>query len=164
MHQLDEPRPEGIRLSGSSPDCNLAAVCPSLVAVHHREVTVEAPPPSVALDEQSGEGQGVLALDLLADEKVLVFESCELIWIIDTERRQLCRLARTAKMRAQLPAEWITYERALLDEETKSAIVLLDPQGTRMLRVRAHQLPCPDCGASSNDLVNTAELIGLAWR
>jgi hypothetical protein len=127
-------------------------------------VTIEMPLPSVALDEESGEGQGVLALDLLADEKVLVFESCELIWIIDTERHQLCRLARTPKLRAQLPAEWTTYERALFDDEKKSAIVMLDAQGTRMLRVRAHRLPCPDCGASSNDLVHTAELIGLAWR
>ena len=78
-----------------------------------------------------------------------VFESCHSTWVFDAERMRFRRMLRDAAAPASHPVstEWRPYFGLETDPGGESFTVLLNREGTRLLRSWRHTTDCAQCGA-----------------
>ncbi len=81
----------------------------------------------------------------------LVLESCHSTWLFDTGRMRFRRILKGLDLDAS--TAWRPYFGLELDPLSESFVVLLNPEGTRLLRSWRHVEHCPQCGGDA-----TAEL------
>lgn len=83
-----------------------------------------------------------------------VIESCNSTWLFDVERTRYRRLLKGVDVGRHRPAtEWRTYFGLEVDPRSESFVVLLNPEGTRLIRSWRHTEDCTQCGGAA-----TAEL------
>ena len=83
-----------------------------------------------------------------------VLESCNSTWLFDTERMRFRRVLKGADVgRRPTTTEWRPYFGLELDPGSESFVVLLNTEGTRLLRSWRHTHQCSQCGGQA-----TAEL------
>jgi hypothetical protein len=84
----------------------------------------------------------------------LILESCHSTWLFDPERMRFRRILKGLDLDARVAStSWRPYFGLELDPVTESFVVLLNPEGTRLLRSWRHVNHCPQCGGEA-----TAEL------
>ncbi len=84
----------------------------------------------------------------------LVLESCNSTWLFDTSRMRFRRILKGLDLDARnASTAWRPYFGLELDPVSESFVVLLNPEGTRLLRSWRHVEHCPQCGGDA-----TAEL------
>jgi hypothetical protein len=76
-----------------------------------------------------------------------VLESCNSTWLFDTERMRFRRILKGVDLgRHPATTEWRSYTRLELDPDSESFVVILNGEGTRMLRSWRHTADCSQCG------------------
>ena len=77
-----------------------------------------------------------------------VLESCNSTWLFDHERLRFRRVLKGFDVgRHPTATEWRPYARLEVDPRSESFVVVLNPEGTRLLRSWRHSDPCAQCGA-----------------
>jgi hypothetical protein len=76
-----------------------------------------------------------------------VFESCNSTWVFDAEHMRFRRILKGIEVdsRAVL-TEWRPYFGVEAAEDSEAFTVLLNPEGTRMIRSWRHTGDCAQCG------------------
>jgi hypothetical protein len=83
-----------------------------------------------------------------------VLESCHSTWIFDTDRLRFRRILKGLALDSHAATTaWRPYFGLELDPISESFVVLLNPEGTRLLRSWRHVEQCSQCGGD-----RTAEL------
>ena len=89
----------------------------------------------------------------------LVFESCHSSWVFDTERRRFRRILKGIEVNDhRVSTEWRTYYGLFLSEESEAFTVLLNAEGTRMIRSWRHTRDCPECGGQVTAELSQADI------
>lgn len=93
----------------------------------------------------------------------LVLESCHSTWLFDTERMRFRRFLKGLDLDArQASTAWRPYYGLEMDEYSESFVVLLNPEGTRLLRSWRHVDRCPQCGGEATAELSLEELRSAA--
>ena len=76
-----------------------------------------------------------------------VFESCNSTWVFDQEHMRFRRILKGIEVdqRAVL-TEWRPYFGLEVADDTEAFTVLLNPEGTRLIRSWRHTEDCEQCG------------------
>ncbi len=74
----------------------------------------------------------------------LIFASCHSIWIFDTECMRFRRIPHGVGP-AEAVAEWRPYHELVMRSDSASFVVVLNAEGTRMLRSWRHTQDCVQC-------------------
>jgi hypothetical protein len=89
----------------------------------------------------------------------MVLESCHSTWLFDTERMRFRRILKGLDMDARhASTAWRPYFGLELDPISESFVVLLNPEGTRLLRSWRHVEQCPQCGGNQTAELSLDEL------
>jgi hypothetical protein len=93
----------------------------------------------------------------------LVIESCHSTWIIDMEHERFRRVLKGIDDHG-VPAstEWRACYGVEIDPESESFVVLLNPEGTRLLRSWRHVEHCAQCGGEATSELSLDELRAVA--
>ena len=80
----------------------------------------------------------------------IIIESCHSTWIIDMENSRFRRVVKGSSHHAT-PAstEWQACYGVEIDPLSESFVVLLNPEGTRLLRSWRHVEHCSQCGGEA---------------
>src|ERR1700693_1351339 len=79
-----------------------------------------------------------------------VLESCSSTWLFDTERMRFRRVLRGVDVgRHPAVTDWRPYFGLDLDPRSESFVVMLNAEGTRLLRSWRHTEQCTQCGAQA---------------
>jgi len=81
----------------------------------------------------------------VAGTVVQVVESCNSTWLFDTQRLRFRRVPRGTPLEAPHGGEWRTYTRLEIDPTCDAFVVVLNEEGTQLLRSWRHNGPCPQC-------------------
>jgi hypothetical protein len=89
----------------------------------------------------------------------IVIESCHSTWIIDMEHYRFRRLVKGSDARTS-PAstEWQPCYGVEIDPLSESFVVLLNPEGTRLLRSWRHVEHCTQCGGEATSELSLRDL------
>jgi hypothetical protein len=88
-----------------------------------------------------------------------VLESCNSTWLFDTERMRFRRVLKGADVgRRPTTTEWRPYFGLDLDARSESFVVMLNPEGTRLLRSWRHTHQCSQCGGRATDVLSLDEV------
>ncbi len=86
--------------------------------------------------------------------KPLIIESCHSSWVFEVERGRFSRILKEADVGSHfVETPWRPYYGLELDDDSESFVVVLNPEGTRLLRSWRHTGECSQCGGRA-----TAEL------
>lgn len=103
------------------------------------------------------------AVDATPREAPLVLESCHSTWLFDTERMRFRRILKGLELDAHhASTAWRPYFGLELDPMSESFVVLLNPEGTRLLRSWRHVDHCPQCGGEATAELSIDELRSAA--
>lgn len=92
-----------------------------------------------------------------------VLESCHSTWVFDTQRMRFRRILKGLEMDARhTSTAWRPYFGLELDPYSESFVVLLNPEGTRLLRSWRHVERCPQCGGEATAELSVDELRSAA--
>ena len=85
---------------------------------------------------------------------MLTLDSCHSRWVFDTDRRRFRRVLRGPDFELRTVAtEWRPYLELHVDEHSDSFVVVLNEEGTRMLRSWRHvDGACPNCGSETGEV------------
>ena len=93
----------------------------------------------------------------------LVLESCHSTWLFDTERMRFRRILKGLELDVHhASTAWRPYFGLELDPVSESFVVLLNPEGTRLLRSWRHVDHCPQCGGEATTELSIDELRSAA--
>ena len=97
------------------------------------------------------------------DMEPLVLESCHSTWLFDTERMRFRRVLKGLHLDNH-PAStgWRPYFGLDIDPVSESFVVLLNPEGTRLLRSWRHVEHCTQCGGEATGELSLDELRSAA--
>lgn len=88
-----------------------------------------------------------------------VLESCNSTWLFDTERGRFRRVLKGLDIgRHPTMTEWRSYARLEVDPRSEAFVVILNEEGTRMLRSWRHTDRCSQCGGRATAELSLAEL------
>ena len=89
----------------------------------------------------------------------IVIESCHSTWIIDMENSRFRRLVKGSNFTSS-PAstEWQPCYGVEIDPLSESFVVLLNPEGTRLLRSWRHVDRCTQCGGEATSELSLRDL------
>jgi len=88
-----------------------------------------------------------------------ILESCHSTWVFDTERMRFRRILKGLDMDARTASTaWRPYFGLELDPVSESFVVLLNPEGSRLLRSWRHVEHCPQCGGEATAELSVAEM------
>ena len=96
----------------------------------------------------TGNGQGRGAAD-----QTFALESCHSVWFFEPDRGRFRRFMKGLGDALHPRTEWRPYYGVDVDPVSESFVVLLDPDGDRLLRSWLHGAGCARCGEDG-----TAEL------
>lgn len=98
---------------------------------------------------------------LSAGDEIFVLESCHSTWIFDTEKLRFRRILKGLAVDAHAATTaWRAYFGLEIDAISESFVVLLNPEGTRLLRSWRHVEHCPQCGGDQTAELSLDELRG----
>src|SRR5579863_10644157 len=81
------------------------------------------------------------------DDALFVLESCHSTWIFDNERMRFRRVLKGLALDAHAATTaWRPHYGLEIDPISESFVVLLNPEGTRLLRSWRHVEHCPQSG------------------
>lgn len=88
-----------------------------------------------------------------------VLESCHSTWLFDPDRMRFRRILKGLDLDARnASTAWRPYYGLELDPVSESFVVLLNPEGTRLLRSWRHVDHCPQCGGEATAELSVDEL------
>ena len=91
-------------------------------------------------------------------EEILI-ESCHRTWIIDRENSRFRRVVKSAHQTgAPATTEWRPCYGVEIDPQSESFVVLLNPEGTRLLRSWRHVEHCAQCGGEATSELSLRDL------
>jgi hypothetical protein len=94
-----------------------------------------------------------------------VFESCHSTWVFDTERMRFRRILKgTLPGHQPVSTEWRPYFGLETETEGESFAVLLNEDGTRLLRSWRHTTDCAQCGGQVTAELSLDELSSALGR
>jgi len=89
----------------------------------------------------------------------LILESCHSTWLFDTERLRFRRVLKGLALDPQQASTaWRPYFGLEIDPVSESFVVLLNPEGTRLLRSWRHVGQCSQCGGQATTELSLDEL------
>jgi hypothetical protein len=92
-----------------------------------------------------------------------VLESCHSTWVFDPERMRFRRILKGFDLDAhQATTAWRAYFGLELDPSSESFVVLLNPDGSRLLRSWRHVERCPQCGGEPTTELTREELLSFS--
>src|SRR5580704_19379354 len=95
--------------------------------------------------------------------ETFVLESCSSTWLFDTERMRFRRVLRGVDVgRHPAVTDWRPYFGLELDPRSESFVVMLNAEGTRLLRSWRHVQHCPQCGGEATAELSLDELRAAA--
>src|ERR1700683_1919466 len=98
-------------------------------------------------------------VERVSDDSIFVLEPCYSTWIFDTEKLRLRRILKGLALDAHAATTaWRTYFGLEIDPISESFVVLLNPEGTRLLRSWRHVEHCPQCGGDQTAELSLDEL------
>jgi len=93
----------------------------------------------------------------------LVLESCHSTWLFDTERMRFRRVLKGLDLDSHSASTgWRPYFGLDIDPVSESFVVLLNPEGTRLLRSWRHVEHCTQCGGEATGELSLEELRSAA--
>lgn len=93
----------------------------------------------------------------------MVLESCHSTWLFDTTRMRFKRILKGLDIDARSASTaWRPYFGLELDPLSESFVVLLNPEGTRLLRSWRHVDHCAQCGGDATAELSVEELRNMA--
>ena len=93
----------------------------------------------------------------------VVLESCNSIWLFDTDHMLFLRvLKQDASGRHLAATSWRPYFGLEMVPYSESFVVLLNAEGTRLLRSWRHTRDCAQCGGHATSELSVEELRRLA--
>ena len=88
-----------------------------------------------------------------------VLESCHSTWVFDTERMRFRRILKGLALASQQAStDWRPYFGLEIDPVSESFVVLLNPEGSRLLRSWRHVDRCSQCGGEATGELSLAEV------
>jgi hypothetical protein len=98
------------------------------------------------------------------EDTLFVLESCHSTWIFDTERLRFRRILKGLALEAHAATTaWRDYFGLEIDPISESFVVLLNPEGTRLLRSWRHvDEHCPQCGGNQTAELSLDDLRGAS--
>jgi len=75
-----------------------------------------------------------------------VFESCHSTWLFDTERMRFRRILKGSDGGGRVVTEWRPYHELKTQSRSEAFTVVLNAEGTRLLRSWRHTRDCTQCG------------------
>lgn len=97
-------------------------------------------------------------------EVPLVLESCHSTWLFDTDRMRFRRILKGLDLDARnASTAWRPYYGLELDPLSESFVVLLNPEGTRLLRSWRHVNYCKQCGGEATAELSVEELRSASY-
>ncbi len=101
----------------------------------------------------------IKAVETPVGEDILVLESCHSTWLFDAERMRFRRILKGLDLDARnASTAWRPYYGLELDPISESFVVLLNPEGSRLLRSWRHVDHCPQCGGEATAELSVEEL------
>ena len=98
------------------------------------------------------------------EDPLFVLESCHSTWIFDTDRMRFRRVLKGLTLDAHAATTaWRAYFGLEIDPISESFVVLLNPEGTRLLRSWRHVEHCPQCGGNQTAELSLDELGAPPW-
>lgn len=90
----------------------------------------------------------------------VVLESCHSTWLFDTERMRFRRVLKGVELDSHQAAStgWRPYYGLDIDPVSESFVVMLNPDGTRLLRSWRHVEHCSQCGGEVTGELSLEEL------
>jgi hypothetical protein len=102
-------------------------------------------------------------VERVPDDSIFVLESCHSTWIFDTDKLRFRRILKGLSLDAHAATTaWRAYFGLEIDPISESFVVLLNPEGTRLLRSWRHVEQCPQCGGNQTAELSLDELRGAA--
>jgi hypothetical protein len=93
----------------------------------------------------------------------LVLESCHSTWLFDTARMRFRRILKGLNLDTRnASTAWRPYFGLELDPYSESFVVMLNAEGTRLLRSWRHVDHCPQCGGEATAELSIDELRAAA--
>jgi hypothetical protein len=96
--------------------------------------------------------------DAGSPDRFVVIESCHSTWLFDTADRRFCRVVRNGTHPAEVPTDWRSYDRLVVDDHSDAFVVFLDATGTRLLRSWRHGADCEHCHRDVTAEMSLADL------
>jgi hypothetical protein len=97
------------------------------------------------------------------NDQIFVLESCHSTWIFDTDKLRFRRILKGLALDAHAATTaWRPYYGLEIDPISESFVVLLNPEGTRLLRSWRHVEQCPQCGGNQTAELSLDALRGAA--
>jgi hypothetical protein len=88
-----------------------------------------------------------------------VVESCNSTWLFDADRHRFRRVLKGVDVgRHPAATEWRPYFHLDLDPHSESFVVVLNAEGTRLLRSWRHTQQCTQCGGQATAELSLEEL------
>jgi hypothetical protein len=89
----------------------------------------------------------------------IIIESCHSTWIIDMENSRFRRVVKDSNYRTgPASTEWQACYGVEIDPLSESFVVLLNPEGTRLLRSWRHVEHCSQCGGEATSELSLRDL------
>lgn len=89
----------------------------------------------------------------------IVIESCHSTWVIDMANSRFRRMVKgTGPGSASVATEWQACFGVEVDPRSESFVVLLNPEGTRLLRSWRHVEHCAQCGGEATSELSLRDL------
>ena len=94
-----------------------------------------------------------------------VIESCHSTWIFDNDNARFRRVLKGIETSGgQASTAWRPFYGMEVDPGSESFVVLLNPEGTRLLRSWRHVDHCSQCGGETTSELSLDELRAAALR
>ncbi len=93
----------------------------------------------------------------------VVIESCHSTWVVDMENFRFKRILKGLST-TQASTGWRGCYGLEIDPHSESFVVLLNPEGTRLLRSWRHVEHCSQCGGEATSELTLDELRAVALR
>ena len=101
----------------------------------------------------------ITQMDERLEEVPLVLESCHSTWLFDAKRMRFRRVLKGLDLDARAASTaWRPYFGLELDPVSESFVVMLNPEGTRLLRSWRHVDHCSQCGGEATAELSVEEL------
>src|SRR5580692_4874191 len=101
----------------------------------------------------------ITVVDVAPVTAPLVLESCHSTWLFDTEHMRFRRILKGLDLDARnASTAWRPYFGLELDPLSESFVVLLNPEGTRLLRSWRHVEHCSQCGGEATSELSLRDL------
>ena len=93
----------------------------------------------------------------------VIIESCHSTWVVDLDQSRFKRILKGLEPGgAQASTDWRPCFGLEIDPTSESFVVLLNPEGTRLLRSWRHVEHCAQCGGEATSELSLEELKAVA--